>query len=171
MRWFSRKWYLHSHNNANCIDLGTSSMASPVSQMVKNLPEMWETCLRSLAPEDPLKKEMATCSSTHAGKSCVQRSLVGYSPWARTWLSDKDFLFFPIAQQEKNLSAIQETQETWVWFLGQEDPLEEEGFLPEKSHKQKSLAGYSPKCHRVRHDWVTKHAHYWFNQKSIICLY
>ena len=25
----------------------------------------------------------------------------------------------------KNLSAMQETQETWVLFLGQEDPLEE----------------------------------------------
>ena len=45
MRWFSRKLYLHSHNNANSVDLGTSSMASPVSQMVKNLPEMWENCL------------------------------------------------------------------------------------------------------------------------------
>ena len=84
MRWFSRNLYLHSHNNANSVDLGTSSMASPVSQMVKNLPEMWENCLRSLALEDPLKKEMATRSSTHAGKSRVQRSLVGYSPWART---------------------------------------------------------------------------------------
>ena len=34
-----------------------------------------------------------------------------------------------MAQQEKNLPALQETQEmweTWVHFLGQEDPLEEE---------------------------------------------
>ena len=28
---------------------------------------------------------------------------------------------------------------------------------PEKSHRQRSLAGYSPWGHRVRHDWVTKH--------------
>ena len=28
-------------------------------------------------------------------------------------------------QLVKNLPAMQETQETWVWFLGQEDSLEE----------------------------------------------
>ena len=32
----------------------------------------------------------------------------------------------PIAQEVKNLPAIQETQETRVQSLGQEDPLEEE---------------------------------------------
>ena len=31
--------------------------------MVKNLPAMWETQVRFLAQEDPLKKEMATHSS------------------------------------------------------------------------------------------------------------
>ena len=30
----------------------------------------------------------------------------------------------PTTQAVKNLPAIQETQETWVRFLGQEDPLE-----------------------------------------------
>ena len=48
---------------------------------------------------------------------------------------------------------MQETQETWVLSLGQEDPLEKEIFLPRKStpiflprksHEQRSLAGYSP---------------------------
>ena len=32
----------------------------------------------------------------------------------------------PMAQVVKNLPAIQETQETWVPYLGQQDPLEEE---------------------------------------------
>ena len=32
---------------------------------------------------------------------------------------------FPMAQAEKNLSAMQETQETCIHSLGQEDPLEE----------------------------------------------
>ena len=36
---------------------------SLVSQMVKNLPTMWETWVQSLALEDPLEKEMATHSS------------------------------------------------------------------------------------------------------------
>jgi len=50
--------------------------------MVKNLPAMWETCIRSLGCKDPLEKGMAT----HSQFSCLenplgQRSLVGCSPW------------------------------------------------------------------------------------------
>ena len=37
--------------------------ASLVAQMVKNLPEMHETQIRSLGQEDSLEKEMATHSS------------------------------------------------------------------------------------------------------------
>ena len=39
---------------------------SPVAQMVKNLPEMWETWVQSLGWEDPLEKGKVTCSSTLA---------------------------------------------------------------------------------------------------------
>ena len=40
-------------------------------------------------------------------------------------------------------------QETWVHFLGQEDPLEKEMathsvFLPGESHEKRNLTGYSP---------------------------
>ena len=42
--------------------------ASLVAQMVKCLPAMWETWVRSLGREDPLEKEMATHSSTLAWK-------------------------------------------------------------------------------------------------------
>ena len=45
---------------AGCADiLG----ASPVAQLVKNLPAMQETWVRSLGQEDPLEKEMTTYSS------------------------------------------------------------------------------------------------------------
>ena len=50
---------------------------------------------------------------------------------------------------ERTSLPMQETQETQVRSLGQEDPLEEEirqpipVFLPEKFHKQRSLAGHS----------------------------
>ena len=37
--------------------------ASLVAQMVKRLPAMQETRVRSLGPKDPLEKEMATHSS------------------------------------------------------------------------------------------------------------
>ena len=40
--------------------------ASLVAQMVKHLPIMQETLVRSLGQEDPLEKEMATHSSTPA---------------------------------------------------------------------------------------------------------
>ena len=36
--------------------------ASLIPQLVKNLPAMWETLVRSLSREDPLEKEMATLS-------------------------------------------------------------------------------------------------------------
>ena len=47
---------------------------------------------------------------------------------------------------------MQETQETQIQFLGQEDPLEEEiathsGILACESHGQGSLAGYGPWGH------------------------
>ena len=35
-----------------------------------------------------------------------------------------------MAQQVKNPSVRQETEKTWVWSLGQEDPLEEENGNP-----------------------------------------
>ena len=37
-----------------------------VAQMVKRLPTMWETWVRSLGWENPLEKEMATHCSTLA---------------------------------------------------------------------------------------------------------
>ena len=37
--------------------------ASPVAQMVKNLPAMWETWVQSLSWDDFLKEDMATHSS------------------------------------------------------------------------------------------------------------
>ena len=45
-----------------------------------------------------------------------------------------------MAQTAKNSPVI---QETWVWFLGWEDPLEK-GMATHSSHGQRSLAGYSP---------------------------
>ena len=39
------------------------SWASPVAQMVKNLPAVQETWVRSLGPEDPLEEGLATHSS------------------------------------------------------------------------------------------------------------
>ena len=54
---------------------------------------------------------------------------------------------FPFGSVIKNPFAMQNTQETWVQSLGQEDPLEKEMAtcsLPRKSNGQYSLVGYSP---------------------------
>ena len=48
-----------------CIDIDVDvdiDIASLVAQMVKNLSSMQETWVQSLGWEDPLEKEMATCS-------------------------------------------------------------------------------------------------------------
>ena len=55
--------------------------ASPVAQMVKNLPAMQETQVQSLGQEDPLEKGMATYASMLAWRIHGQGSLAGYSPW------------------------------------------------------------------------------------------
>ena len=52
------------------------------SSVKKRLPTQ-ETWILSLGQEDPLEKEMATCSSILAGNSRGQRSLVGSSLWGR----------------------------------------------------------------------------------------
>ena len=47
-----------------------------MAQMVKNLPAMWETQVRSLGQEDSLEKGMAT----HSSISCLENSMD-----SRTW--------------------------------------------------------------------------------------
>ena len=56
---------------------------------------------------------------------------------------------FPGGSSIKNSPAMQELQEMWVQPLGREDPLEGSPqptpvSLPGESHRQRSLAGYSP---------------------------
>ena len=55
----------------------SSIRASLVAQTVKHLPAMQENWVRSLGQEDSLEKEMATHSSTLAGKFLGQRSPCG----------------------------------------------------------------------------------------------
>ena len=60
-----------------------------MAQMVKSLPAMWVTWVRSLVREDPLEKGMATHSSILAWKIPWTGLPGDYSPWVaktRTWL-------------------------------------------------------------------------------------
>ena len=64
----------------------------------------------------------------------------------------------PVAQMVKNLPAV---QETWVWSLGWEDPLEKEmaahSSIPAwKIPWTEEPSGLqSKRSQRIRHDWVT----------------
>ena len=54
---------------------------------------------------------------------------------------------------------MQETEETWVRSLGQEDALEKDMathavFLPGESHRQRSLAGYRSWGHRESDTYI-----------------
>ena len=83
---------------------GSIITASLVAQMVKRLPTVWETWVRSLGQEDPLEKEMATHSSTLAWKiPWTERPgrLAHGIAKSRTLLND--FTFFFLFFQETNI--------------------------------------------------------------------
>ena len=61
--WVSQQQHFFTPTTRTC-----SPLTSLVAQMVKHLPVMWETQVRSLGQEDPLEKEMATDSSIIAWK-------------------------------------------------------------------------------------------------------
>ena len=66
-----------------------------------------------------------------------------------------------VAQMVKHLPAM---WETWVWFLGQEDPLGKEmathsSTLAWKIPWMESLVGYSPWDRKEWHDWATSLSH------------
>ena len=61
--------------------------ASLVAQMVKNLPPMWETWVRSLGQKDPLEKGMATilqysCLENFMDRGAWQAAVYGI---AKSW--------------------------------------------------------------------------------------
>ena len=70
-----------------------------------------------------------------------------------------------MAQQVKNLPAMQDTQETCAWSLIREDPLEEgmetlSSILAWRIPQTEEPGGLQSKgLQRVRHDWVTKLTH------------
>ena len=73
---------------------------------------------------------------------------------------------FPGDSVVKNLSAMQETLETWVWSLGWEDPLEEEmathsTILAWQIPGTEETGGLqSMESQRIEHNWVTNTTFY-----------
>ena len=79
------------------------SWASLVAHMVKNLPTMWETWVRSLGWEDPLEKEMATHSSILA--------------WKIPWTEELGGLLCIGSQRVKHDLSLHTRRPTWGKYL------------------------------------------------------
>ena len=62
-----------------------------MAQMVKNLPAIWETQVRSFSQEDPLEKGMATHSSVPA--------------WRIPWTEEPSRLHSPWDQKELDMAG------------------------------------------------------------------
>ena len=73
--------------------LSSELFTSLVVQMVKCLPTMPETQIRSLGQEDPLEKEMATHSSTLAWKIPWRKEPGTLQGLAKSWTPLNDFTF------------------------------------------------------------------------------
>ena len=91
-----------------------------VAQLVKNLPAMWETWVRSLSWEDPLEKEMATPSRILA--------------WKIPWVEEPGVL------QSMGLQRVGHNWATslYTWFY----PVHADSFSPDISQLHVELKGW-----------------------------
>jgi len=107
--------------------------ASLVAQMIKHLPAMRETWVRSWVGKIPWRSKWQPTPVLLAGKFHGRRSLVGYGPWDHKESDMTEQLHSCthstklrtslVAQQKRIHLPMQEIR---VPSLGQEDPLEEE---------------------------------------------
>ena len=70
-------------NEAGMAESTLRNGVSLVAQMVKSLPAVQETQVRSLGQEDPWRRKWQPTPVFLPGESHGWRSLVGYSPWGR----------------------------------------------------------------------------------------
>ena len=84
----------------------TDTFHFPGGSVVNNPPALQETG-PVLGQEDPLEKEMATHAYILIGKSCGQRSLVGYSPWGHKELDTTEQLSTQHADRFQSPSSLQ----------------------------------------------------------------
>ena len=120
----SRKECFHS----TLLLRGFSCHLNPIAQMVKNLPAMQETWVWFLGGEDPLEEGMATHSSILTWRIPMDKgawwATVCGAAKSQTWLRTKH-----------SIAHVLHRRRAW-----QPSPV----FLPGDSHRQRSLAGYSP---------------------------
>ena len=97
--------------------------ASLEAQMVKHLPAMWESWVRSLGWENPWvvkilwRRNWQPTPVFLPGKSHGQKSLVGYSQWGHKELDMTERLTFTF-KQGKWAAHAQKTRTPW-WLSGE----------------------------------------------------
>ena len=123
--------------------------------MVRNLPAMWETRVRSLGQEDPLEKGMATHSSVLAWRIPTEEP-GGHSPWRGKELDTTKHStntmykgFGWLRGQRIRLQCGRPGFDPWVrktpW---RREWLPTPVFLPGEFHGQRSLVGYNSWGHK-----------------------
>ena len=134
----------------------------------KNPPAMQETWIQSLGWQDPLEKGMATHSRILAwripwteepgGLESRWSHRVGHG-WGNLTSTQGGQKASQVAVVVKNLLLTQETEETQVWPLGGEDPLEEgmatlSSILAWRIPWTEGTGGLqSMGSQRIEHDW------------------
>ena len=102
---------------------------SLVAQMVKHLPTVRKTRVRSLGWEDPLEKEMATHSSTLDSSTLAWKipwteGVVGYSPWGLKESDTTERLHFVITVNGKCVCVLSRIRLFEApWTIARQAPL------------------------------------------------
>ena len=74
---------------------------SLVTQVVENLPAMWETQVGRCVGKIPWRKKWQPSPVFLPGESHGQRSLAGYSPWSRRQLDTPEQLTPPVTKSRQ----------------------------------------------------------------------
>ena len=142
-----------------------------MAHMVKKLPAVWETWVWSLGWEDPLEEGLAAHSNILAWRISWMEEPGRLQSRAsqrvgHDWPQKQQHTYmwgFLAAQMVKSLPAM---QETWVWSLGQVDPLEKgmatfSSILTWRIPWTEEPGGLqSMGSQRVWHNWMTNtHTH------------
>ena len=129
---------------------------SIVAQLVKNLPEMWETWVRSLGWEDPLEKRKATCSSILAWRIPWTKS-IGSQRVGHDWVTFTFTLGFPhtsVGEESTCSAGDPDSTPGWGRSPGEENGNPLQYSCLENPIDKRSLAGYSPWGHKSR-TWLS----------------
>ena len=148
--------------------------------MVKNLPSMQETQVRSLGWEVPWRRAWQPIPVFLTGESHGQRSLVGYSLWGLKELDTTEWLSllplgFPWCLSGKEFICQCKRHRRrrfnpWIGKIPWRREWQPTLVLPGKFHGQRSLVGYSPWKQRVGYDWMIEHTHaIW--ESMFMCMY